>query len=97
MYAFLIFFILYIFGHILKKKKLFYFVSSFVFLEDYMIYDITLLIYNMLDTMEKHRKCVLHNKVHELFLILYEYVLVCTCTHGLIKKLLFLVCVPSIA
>ena len=26
-----------------------------------------------------------------------EYVLVCTCTHGLIKKLIFLVCVPSIA
>ena len=33
----------------------------------------------------------------KLFLILCEYVLVCTCTHGLIKKLIFLVCVPSIA
>ena len=33
----------------------------------------------------------------KLFLILCEYVLVCTCTQGLIKKLIFLVCVPSIA
>ena len=33
----------------------------------------------------------------KLFLILCEYVLVCTCIHGLIKKLIFLVCVPSIA
>ena len=33
----------------------------------------------------------------KLFLILCEYVLVCTCTHGLIKKLIFLVCVLSIA
>ena len=28
----------------------------------------------------------------KLFLILYECVLVCTCTQGLIKKLIFLVC-----
>ena len=33
----------------------------------------------------------------KLFLILCEYVLVCTCTQGLIKKLIFLFCVPSIA
>ena len=33
----------------------------------------------------------------KLFLILCEYVLICTCTQGLIKKLIFLVCVPSIA
>ena len=33
----------------------------------------------------------------KLFLILYEYVLVCICTHELIKKLIFLDCVPSIA
>ena len=33
----------------------------------------------------------------KLFLILCEYVLVCTCTQGLIKKLIFLVYVPSIA
>ena len=33
----------------------------------------------------------------KLFIILFEYVLVCTCTQGLIKKLIFLVCVPSIA
>ena len=33
----------------------------------------------------------------KLFLILCECVLVCTCTQGLIKKLIFLVCVPSIA
>ena len=32
-----------------------------------------------------------------LFLIWCEYVLVCTYTQGLIKKLIFLVCVPSIA
>ena len=32
----------------------------------------------------------------KLFLILCEYVLVCTCTQGLIKKLIFFVCVPSI-
>ena len=32
----------------------------------------------------------------KLFLILCEYVLVCTCTQELIKKLIFLVCVPSI-
>ena len=33
----------------------------------------------------------------KLFLILCEYVLVCTCIQGLIKKLIFLVYVPSIA
>ena len=33
----------------------------------------------------------------KLFLILYEYVLVCTCTQGLIKKLIFLFCMPSIS
>ena len=33
----------------------------------------------------------------KLFLILCEYVLVCTCTQWLIKKLIFLICVPSIA
>ena len=33
----------------------------------------------------------------KLFLILCEYVLVHTCTQGLIKKLIFLICVPSIA
>ena len=33
----------------------------------------------------------------KLFLILCEYVLVCTCTQGLIKKLIFLVYLPSIA
>ena len=33
----------------------------------------------------------------KLFLILCEYALVCTRTQGLIKKLIFLVCVPSIA
>ena len=33
----------------------------------------------------------------KLFLILCEYILVCTCTQGLIKKLIFLICVPSIA
>ena len=33
----------------------------------------------------------------KLFLILCEYVLICTCTQRLIKKLIFLVCVPSIA
>ena len=32
----------------------------------------------------------------KLFLILCEYVLVCTCTQGLIKKLIFFVYVPSI-
>ena len=31
----------------------------------------------------------------KLFLILCQYVLVSTCTHGLVKKLIFLVCVPS--
>ena len=33
----------------------------------------------------------------KLFLILCEYVLDFTCTNELIKKLIFLVCVPSIA
>ena len=33
----------------------------------------------------------------KLFLIFCEYVLVCTCTQGLNKKLIFLVCIPSIA
>ena len=33
----------------------------------------------------------------KLFLILCGYVLICTCTQGLIKKLIFLICVPSIA
>ena len=33
----------------------------------------------------------------KLFLILCEYVLICTCIQWLIKKLIFLVCVPSIA
>ena len=40
--------------------------------------------------------CVIYVSA-KLFLILCEYVLVCTCTQGLIKKLVFLVCVPSIA
>ena len=33
----------------------------------------------------------------KLFMILCGYVLICTCTQGLIKKLIFPVCVPSIA
>ena len=33
----------------------------------------------------------------KLFLILCEYVLICTYTQRLIKKLIFLICVPSIA
>ena len=33
--------------------KIFYFVSSFIFPEDYMNYDISLLIWNMLDIVEK--------------------------------------------
>ena len=33
----------------------------------------------------------------KLFLILCGYVLICTCTQRLIKKLIFLICVPSIA
>ena len=33
----------------------------------------------------------------KLFLILCKYVLVCTCIQGLIKKLIFLVCISSIA
>ena len=32
----------------------------------------------------------------KLFLILCRYVLICTCTQGLIRKVIFLVCVPSI-
>ena len=61
--------------------------SSFIFLEDYMNYNISLLI-------QLNIMCCISAK---LFLILCEYVLVCTCTHGLIKKLVFLVCAPSIA
>ena len=85
---------------IFKKSKIFYFVFCFLFfffLKDYINYDISLLTQNILDIREKHRKYVLHNWVLKLFLILYEYVLVCTCTHGLIKKLIFLTFVPSIA
>ena len=52
---------------------------------------ISLLIQNMLDIVEKLEQYT------KLFLILCECVLACTCTQGLIKKLIFLVCVPSIA
>ena len=52
---------------------------------------ISLLIQNMFDIVEKLEQYA------KLFLILCEYVLVCTCTQGLIKKLIFLICVPSIA
>ena len=56
-----------------------------------MNYDISLLIQNMLDIVEKLEQYA------KLFLILCKYVLVCTRTQGLIKKLIFLFCVPSIA
>ena len=52
---------------------------------------ISLLIQNMLDIVEKLEQYA------KLFLILCEYVLACTCTQGLIKKLIFFICVPSIA
>ena len=79
-----------------SKRQIFYFVSCFIFLEDYMNYDVSLswfriclILWRNLNSM-----CYISTK---LFLILYEYVLVCTCTHRLIKKLIFLVCVLSIA
>ena len=45
-----------------KKTKIFYFVSCFICLEDFMNYNISLLTLNMLDIVVNHRKCVLHNK-----------------------------------
>ena len=71
-----------------KKDKNIFFVSSFIFLEDYMNYDISLwfrtclILWKNLNSM-----CYISAK---LFLILCEYVLICTYTQGLIKKLIFL-------
>ena len=70
-----------------KKTKIFYFMSCFICFEDYMNYDISL-------DLEHAWHC---GETWKLFLILCEYVLICTCTHGVIKKLIFLICVPSIA
>ena len=77
-----------------KKTKIFYFVSSFIFRKDYMNYDISLDLEHAWHCGETWIVRVISAK---LFLILCEYALVCTCTQGLIKKLIFLVCVPSIA
>ena len=59
-----------------------------------MNYDISLDLEHAWHCGETWIVCVISAKV---FLNLYECVLVCTCTQGLIKKLIFLVCVPSIA
>ena len=78
-----------------KRQK--YFILSlvlFVF-EDYMSYKsfswlkTYLILWRNLNSM-----CYINAKFS---LILCECILVCTCTQGLIKKVIFLVCIPSIA
>ena len=81
---------------IFKNTKIFYFVSCFICFEDYMSYNISLSWFRTCLTLWRNLNSMCYISA-KLFMILYKYVLVCTCTHGLIKKLIFLVCVTSIA
>ena len=83
----------------LKKTKIFYFVSNFSFWGLHELWYLSVDLEYAWHCGETWIVCIaqLSAFFFEINMILYEYVLVCTFTQGLIKKLIFLVCVASIA